>query len=531
MLRSIFAALITGACVAGTTAAWTKDRPFPQKEDPYFLRAQRELDRNLALRPNTSRAKNIILFIGDGMGISTVTAARIYQGQREGRDGVSNILTFENLPYSALSRTFSHDSQVTDSAPSATAMTTGIKTRNGVINVSSEAIPKDCVSGLAHPVTTIAELAEEAGMSTGAVTTTRITHATPAAVYAHTTNRDWEGDDEGHGLTQAQKDAGCKDIARQLVEMPYGDGLEVAMGGGRREFLPLGADDPEYPDDREKKGERRDRRDLTAAWLKRYGRSGAYVWNKEQFDAVEPTRVRHLLALFEYDHMHYELDRADDVAGEPSLAQMTRKAISILGRNPRGFFLMVEGGRIDHAHHENKAARALADTVAFDNAVRAAMSATDPKDTLIVVTADHSHVLTISGYPDRDNPILGPVVEHGKVQLARDGKAYTTLSYANGPSAKVDDERDDPHRKDTEDNDYQQESLVPLRGETHSGEDVAIYATGPWAHLFRGTVDENYIFHVMNYAGRIRERAERMMRTGSATAKPARRHHRHRRHR
>jgi alkaline phosphatase len=128
--------------------------------------------------------------------------------------------------------------------------------------------------------------------------------------------------------------AGCTDIARQLVEMAYGDGLEVAMGGGRGFFLPETTDDPE---DEGRKGKRKDGRDLTKAWLDRYSNSGAYVWNKAQFDALDPANVNHVLGLFEISHMKYDYDRVRDKAGEPSLAEMTGKAIDLLSKNPEGY--------------------------------------------------------------------------------------------------------------------------------------------------------------------------------------------------
>ncbi len=208
--------------------------------------------------------------------------------------------------------------------------------------------------------------------------------------------------------------------------------------------------------------------------------------------------------------MQFELDRAKDPAGEPSLAEMTAKAIAILQRNPKGFFLLVEGGRIDHAHHGGNAARALEDTNAFDEAVKAALANTNARDTLIVVTADHSHVLTMAGYPSRTNPILGLADDgQGKPALGLDGKPYTTLSYANGPGADPEgDPRENLSNVDTTAPDYKQQALVPMRAETHGGEDVPIYASGPWAHLFQGAVDQQYIFHVMNHAGRIKQRAE-----------------------
>ena len=483
----------------------------PQANDPYFTDAKDRLEESLRLKPNTKPAKNIILFVGDGMGITTVTASRIHQGQKAKRDGVSNKLVFETLPYSAFSRTYSHDSQVTDSAPSASAMTTGVKSRNGTLSVNSRVAEGDCAAGLKNQVVTIAELAETAGMATGAVTTTRITHATPAALYAHSAGRDWEADAD---LSEEAVKSGCVDIARQLVEMKQGDGLDVIMGGGRDRFFPAELTDPEYP---EKKGTRKDKRNLIEAWLARYAGNASFVWNRQGFIALAPETTSRVLALFEPSHMQYEADRQKDKAGEPSLAEMTLKAIQILKKNRNGYLLMVEGGRIDHAHHGGNASRALDDTIAFDNAVKAALSVVNTDDTLVIVTADHSHVLTMSGYPTRNNPILGTVDDAtGKPEKALDEKPYTTLSYANGPGANADGmARADHSHLEAQAPDYRQQALVPMRDETHGGEDVPIFAIGPWAHLFHGAVDQQYIFHVMNHASKLQQRA-----LGSLTRKP-----------
>jgi alkaline phosphatase len=294
------------------------------------------------------------------------------------------------------------------------------------------------------------------------------------------------------------------------------------LGGGRSKFLPAAASDPEGNG---ALGERDDRRDLTVEWTKKYP-NAVYVWNQQQFTALDPKKVDHLLGLFNRGDMSFESDRKNDVGGEPSLPEMTKKAIAILKKNPRGFFLMVEGGRIDHAHHAGNAYRALDETREFANAVRAALSATDSKDTLIIVTADHSHTLTMSGYAKRGNPILGKVVgEDGDApQAALDGKPYTTLGYINGPgaiavrnAASAERERRDLGEVDTTKPEYLQQALVPLAKETHSGEDVPIYAGGPWAQLFHRTVEQNYIYHVMNYAITAPEKAP----AGKKAARPA----------
>lgn len=477
----------------------------------WYQAGQDALKQAKQLHPNAHRAKNVILFVGDGMGISTVTAARILDGQMRGADGEKNSLAFETLPYLALSKTYSANQQTPDSAPTMTAMVTGVKTNDGELSINQSVVRDEKSAAVidANKLTTILELAEMKGLSTGIVTTARLTHATPAACYAHTSERDWEADSNRPAGTTV------KDIASQLIDNfgngAIGDGLEVALGGGRTYFMPNTMTEQEYG----AKGKRKDNRNLTAEWQSKFS-NAAYVWNKAQFDAIDPTTTKHLLGLFENSHMQYEADRGNDGAGEPSLAEMTSKAIDILKQNDKGFFLMVEGGRIDHGHHAGNAYRALTDTIAMSEAVKEAMAKVDLEDTLIVVTADHSHVFTIAGYPQRGNPILGKVVEPGKstYSKAADGMPYTTVSYANGPGYHMlpvggDTVYGQPIQAgrvadltsiDTTNQGFHQESLVPLSAETHAGEDVAIFAAGPKAHLFHGVREQNYIFHVMNDA-------------------------------
>ncbi len=472
------------------------------------------------LQANRHRAKNVILFVADGMGVSTATAARILEGQLRGETGEENQLSFEVMPYVALSKTYNTNQQTPDSAGTMTAMMTGIKSKAGVISVNQNVFRGDCASSKGNEITTFLEQAEMAGMSTGVVSTARLTHATPAATYAHVPERNWEDD---HDLSQEAIDNGCKDIARQLIEFPYGNGLEVAMGGGRRNFWPRNMADLE---DAGKTGERDDQRNLTEEWVSNYD-NAAFVWNKDQFDAIDPEDTDHLLGLFDRSHMEYEADRADDVGGEPSLTEMTSKAIDVLQKNDKGYFLMVESGRVDHGHHAGNAYRALTDTSEFSNAVKKAMEKTDGRETLIIVTADHSHVFTIAGYPTRGNPILGKVVgndNRGEARdsfsMADDGMPYTTVSYANGRGYAMLEKGGDTHYKvpvqagrvadltavDTTDEGFHQEALVPRSSETHAAEDVAIYAGGPGAYLMHGVQEQNYIYHVMNKASKIDKR-------------------------
>jgi alkaline phosphatase len=473
------------------------------------------------------RAKNVILFVGDGMSLTTVAAARILEGQRAGGPGEENRLAWERFPHTALSKTYNTDTQTPDSAGTMTAMATGVKTRAGVISVAPEVARGDCAQALGAPLATLWQLAAVSGLDAGIVTTTRVTHATPAAAFTHAADRNWENDT---ALPEAARADGCVDIARQLVESPHADRLRVLMGGGRGSFMPAEQADPEYDD---KRGLRLDGRDLVASWKQRHP-GGVYAWNAKQLDAAPVDAP--LLALFEPSHMRYEHDRVDDPAGEPDLAAMTRAAIARLSRNPAGYVLLVEGGRIDHAHHEGNAFRALTDTIAFSRAVHAAAEATSDDDTLILVTADHAHTLSFSGYPVRGNPILGKVrgssgEGDGEGAYATDGLGlpYTTLNYANGPGyvGRTDQQPEGPKRHphptsgvqpatgrpdltdvDTEAPHYLQEAIFPLSNESHGGEDVGIWARGPGSDAVRGSLEQNAIFHILLQATpRLREAA------------------------
>ncbi|UPW17456.1 alkaline phosphatase [Agarivorans sp. TSD2052] len=445
-----------------------------------------------ALSTGKGKAKNVILFVGDGMGMSTVTAARILEGQiTNPNGGEEHKLSFEHFPFTGLAKTYNTDAQTPDSAGTMTAMMTGVKSFAGGINIAETANRSDCDSSKGKELTTALDLAKMAGMKAGIISTARITHATPAATYSRVPERGWENDTETA--------AGCLDIAQQMINYDIGGGLDVVLGGGQRNFtLP-------------ETGGRRADQDLTQVW-QTTNPTGSYVTNRDEFVAVDPSNTSKLLGLFNSSHMDYEADRVKYGAdSEPSLAEMTEKAIEVMQDNEDGFFLMVEAGRIDHAHHGGNAHRALKDTLAFSDAVAMADKLTSDDDTLIIVTADHSHVFTIAGYPRRGNPILGLVEnQDGSLQTAADDKPYTTLGYTNGPGASAsfaDGERVDLTEVAVQGVDFQQQAIVPTGSETHAGEDVPVYAKGPASSLVRSTLEQNEIFHIMNYAGNLLERA------------------------
>ena len=485
-----------------------------------------------SIQNQEAAAKNIILFVGDGMNLTTITASRILEGQQRGMLGEENNLSFDRFPFSGLAKTYAVDSQVADSANTMTAIISGVKTNMGIVGIDENASRGDCSSQNGNEVISVLDLAEISGMSTGIVTTTRVTHATPAAAYAKSPDRNWEDPSE---MPQGALKQGCEDIASQLTEYQSNinrrykgansDGIEVIMGGGSRHFLPEKSANVESQGSTS--GQRPDGRNLIAEWRRQYP-NGVYMESRADFDSLDFNKAERVFGLFNKTHLRFDANRKSKTIKEPSLSEMTEKALQVLSKNSKGFFLLVEAGRIDHAHHAGNAYNALSDTIALSQAVQVALDKTSEKDTLIIVTADHGHVFTMAGYPKRGNPILGKVVSNGntKPQLASDNLPYTTLGYANGlghrhlgSSTNADNGynhvgvvgRANLTEVDTTQPGFFQESLVPLQSETHSGEDVPIYALGPGAHLISGSNEQTIIFHAINHAGGLLTKAKKAL--------------------
>ncbi|MBC7521238.1 MAG: alkaline phosphatase [Sandarakinorhabdus sp.] len=483
-MRMIFVGICIGIA-APALAAVPLDTPV---KDDFWQAGRAAVAQRLAVVNRPKRARNVILLIGDGMGISTITAGRIFDAQHptDGsarRSGEENSLSFEKLPHVALVKTYNSNAQVPDSAGTASAMNTGVKTRIGVIDFGQAQQADACATPAALP-RNIAEIARQQGMSVGVVTTTRITHATPAAVYGHVPNRNWEGADRSY--PPADRKSGCPDLATQLVNFP--GGIDVALGGGRARFQPLAAG-----------GLRDDSVDLVAAWQVKYPQ-GQFVTDSAGLRSARPGGP--VLGLFNNDHLNFETDRDD--AKEPSLTEMARFAIKRLSANRKGYYLMVEGGRIDHAHHATNPYRALSETQQFSQAVAAVLASVNLDETLVLVTADHSHTMTIAGYPERGNDILGFIKSapgdesHGggsKEGWALDdrGQPMTTIGYANGPFTGPGLSRLLPPN----DKNYLSDKLHGTDSETHGGEDVALFAAGPRSDLVSGVIEQNVIFHII----------------------------------
>jgi len=279
----------------------------------------------VALSSPLAAQNNIILFIGDGMGFEHVRAAGMYS------TGLPGSLCFEAFPGKSAMTTFSADNAITDSAASGTAIATGRKVNNGTLGL---AIPGD-----GKPLPTVLEILKKQGKSVGLVTTTYITHATPAAFAAHQPSR-----------------ANAAEIAADYLD----DTLpNVLFGGGGMGMTPKLARQHGY----------------------------RVIQDANEFSQLDTDTVSMVSGQFGQGHMPYEFDGLGNL---PHLSQMTETALKVLDNNPKGFFLMVEGGRIDHAGHANDLARDIFEAIEFAHAVQTALDwASNHPDTLIIVTADH----------------------------------------------------------------------------------------------------------------------------------------------
>lgn len=398
-------------------------------------------------------ARSAVLFIGDGMGPAYVTVTRVALGGSRGR------LRLDALPYTALVRTYSADSPVTDSAAAASAMACGQKTVNGVLCEDASAVygKQD-----GRKLESIAVWAKKRGLRVGLVTTTTVTHATPAAFYATHNDRD---DERG--------------IARQAVDC----GFDLLLGGGKQFFRTAPSPDAG---------------DLEQAAR---GKGWAIVDSTAALRAVT-SLDRPVLGLFAGGYLPYqpEIEAAREGAGgadaggaeargTPTLVEMTRFAIGALKKTGQPFFLMVEGGRIDHAGHANWARTLVDETAAFDEAIGYAVDTLDPKTTLVLVTADHeTGGLALNGYPDEKDGIWStyrdPWGEKGD-------EPYPVVTFASGPGTKR-QTRQPPHGADDP-----RPSGLALGSAAHTGTDVALYAWGAGAERVHGTVENTAIYTIL----------------------------------
>ncbi len=405
------------------------------------------LERPAAERPVTlmeseaapaDRPRNVILMIADGFGPASATLGAAAKGAP---------LAFDSLLVGAV-ETSATDSRVTDSAASATAYACGIKTYNGAIAVDT----------LRQPCRTVLEAAEAAGLATGLVATSRITHATPASFAAHVESRAQE-----------------QEIARQFAA----SGVDLLLGGGLGSFTGDGNAD-------------------LLATMRADGWTVAQT--RAEYDAISALPAAALLAP---SHLAYEVDR--DETDQPSLAEMTARALDLLAASAgeQGFFVMVEGSRIDHAAHGNDPVGHLHDILAYDRAVEAALAwAARDGNTLVISTADHETGGMTLGrdgvYAWDPAPLLAATASFESMTpriVAGEDPAEvvrTTLGLDALPDGAAEAIRG---AVSSGDDAVIRSLLDELLGETarvgwttsgHSGVDVGLYAWGPGADRFRG---------------------------------------------
>ena len=455
------------------------------------------------------KAKNVILFIGDGMSPAHRVAARLLaKGIAEGK--ALGKLAIDDMPHMALVATAGSDSIITDSANSASAYATGHKSAVNAMGVYADRTPDPLDDPRVETVTSLAQRRQD--MAIGIVTNTEIEDATPAAMVAHTRRR-----------TEYDR----------IVEQYFAAKPDVLMGGGRANFLPKS----------ENGSRRRDEADFVAQF-----RAAGYslaLTGPEMVSAAKDPGTTKLLGLFTLGNMDGALDRKFLKGGtvgkfpeQPDLTEQVGAALEVLSKNPSGFFLMVESGMIDKYTHLLDMERAVYDTIMLDNAVRLARewAAAHGDDTLILVIADHNHPIGLLGTIDDDMTKETPAPLRERVRVyERAGFPNYPAPDAEGYPARVDvsrrlalfsaslpdhyetlrpklDNPNEPTVAGKDANTYvanERYKSVPgaalrlgnlpamINADVHSGEDVILTATGPGSERVRGQMDNTEVFRVI----------------------------------
>ncbi|BCS82463.1 alkaline phosphatase [Anaerocellum diazotrophicum] len=420
---------------------------------------------------NENRVKNVILMIPDGMTIAHTTLARWYQ------DGEP--LAMDELAC-GLIRTYSANNPITDSAPAATAYATGFKTQNRYLSIYPEMVSMPGVGQVDEkdfykPIITVLEAAKKLGKSTGLVFTCQFPHATPAAFASHTDNRnDYES------------------IAEQMVY----NNIDVVLGGGYK-----------YID----KNQRKDKEDLVG-----YLRQNGYFVTTNWHDAKNYSGQK-IWGLFAQDAMHYDFDRKD--AGEPSLAEMTQKALYILSKNRNGFFLMIEGSEIDWASHANDPVGVVSEVLAFDKAVKVALDfAKSREDTAVLIVPDHNNggmTLGTRGV-SIDSIMLNSLLKYirkatrtglGVEELLGNNRTDENIKKIVSKYYGIDDLTQDeinaiksaPQGKlnTVLGQMISKRSYIGWTSDEHTGEEVVLYAYHPKNYIPRGVIDNTQVCDYM----------------------------------
>ena len=436
----------------------------------------------LRVKDRDNSVKNIIYFIGDGMGPTHVVLARNYSLFILGKD--LNMTSLMKDGSTAYMTNYSADYIVTDSAAAGTAMATGFKTNNGMISVTPDG----------RKIDTILEKAQSVGKSTGLISTARLTDATPASFSSHSKNRGLENE-----------------IAVDMLEHK----VDCLLGGGLRHFI---------PQDIKGSGREDIRNLLTEAQNFGY----TVVKNAREFNNADPYTTSKLLGLFSISHLPYELDRNTNEV--PSLAEMTEKALQILNKNQTGFFLMVEGGRIDHAAHANDAASVIKEVLAFDEAIGVALNYQKKEpNTLIVVTADHETggIAITKGQPigesfdymtkndlnkftkisaSIEDVIVNEVKKAQSISAIKEIiKKYTDIDITDDDALGIKEGKAWMPNFSNQPANWigravSNELKVTFATGDHTAEPIMLFAMGPYSEIFTGFLDNTDVPKIMSHA-------------------------------
>uniref|UniRef100_A0A182M9R4 Alkaline phosphatase n=1 Tax=Anopheles culicifacies TaxID=139723 RepID=A0A182M9R4_9DIPT len=437
-------------------------------------------------------AKNIMVFVGAGMSQTTVTAARFYNG------GDNETFAFERLKWSGNARTYCVDSRVPDSACAGTAFLTGVKSNFGTVAMDPTVRRSECTMDPAKKLASIAKWALEAGKAVGFATTSRVTSGSNAALYANSPDSDWENDAN-------VKAAGCNvdtvpDIAQQLIHGDIGKQFKVILGGGRKQFIPTSEQDTSGA-----RGLRTDGKNLINEWQQsKQGANATYITTVNQLASLDTSKIDYLLGLFDYDHLPFSSDIAND-SDTPALVRMVHYSLEMLQKpeHTDGFLLFVEDGNIRRAHGQNKPRKAFDQVQHYANAFNMAKMMASETNTLFISMNDVGSTLSLSGYPDRaSDPLDTPAGTS-----SADGLPYLGLSYATGPAHSAyyspGTGRLDPMVVLQGVPNVRERTCpagVPMADGVDGGEDATVYASGPWAFMLSGGYEQHFVAHTIAFA-------------------------------
>jgi alkaline phosphatase len=385
----------------------------------------------------------IILFVGDGLVTSNLTAARLYDG------GADHHLTMDEFPHLALATNYANDFAVPDSPAAASAIATGVKVNNGVIDIS----PKG------RMLSSILELARQRGRATGIVTTGALTDASIAAFYAH-----------------VQKSSELDVIAQQFADDAP---LDVALGGGAQDFTPEA-----------KSGHRKDGRDLL---LEMKGKGAEILRSKADLEGAAIFTTAPRVGVFADGDLAYS-NQIEAGSQEPSLPEMVRRAIEFLQVHQSGYVLVVDAELISRAAEQNDGQHVLTETIDMDNAIATALKYAGDNAIVMAIGKHATGGMTMNGYPLRQ--------EHGVGLLGVNALGYPAIAWATGPNGPLKQPPAGPGISPAPSmaDGSQPAAYYTQPSAIDSAQDVIAIGKGPGTEALRGVIDNTEVFQILEGA-------------------------------